>query len=87
MGWIGVIVDVLVKLLKGIFGTDKPAVTEVEHAKPENPLPNQRSDDELLAECGLRSHARPENENSLHDSISGEAVRNSGTSQGKGAGY
>lgn len=83
MGWVGVVVDVLIKILKGIFGTDKPQQVEVDHAKPDVPV-LVRPDDDLLSELGVRPDPRPENKDGLHDSLSGEASGDSGAGQGQG---
>ena len=44
--------SILVALLKGVFGTDKPHETEVVIPEPEVDL-STTSDSELLDECGL----------------------------------
>jgi len=67
----GVIVDVLLKIFKGLFGTDKPAETEVKHEKPPKPV-GVPSDDQLLRELGLH-HSGTESKNGLHDGTSGQA--------------
>lgn len=54
MGWIGIAVDVLLRVFKAIFGMDKPATTGVTNAKPDKPLPGPAGgDDTLLRELGV----------------------------------
>ena len=85
MGWIALVWDIFLRTLKGIFGTDKPAVTEVQNAKPEIPLPVP-ADSVLLGELGLRrDNARPSDENGVHSGLSGQAPANSGKPEGDGA--
>lgn len=67
------IISAFMGIIKGIFGTDKPMVTEVQNARPEMPVDN-RSDVELLADCGVRLDPRPENKDGLHDSSSWETT-------------
>lgn len=50
---LGIITDILLKIVKLVFGTDKPMVTEVVHAKPEIPIAS-RPDSDLLSECGVK---------------------------------
>ena len=45
MGWIGVLVDVILRILKALFGLDKPKDEEVIDAP--NPLPRPHVDDVL----------------------------------------
>jgi len=54
MAWIGIAVDAILKVLKSLFGMDKPAVTEVTNAKPETPLTDARNDDALLRDLGVQ---------------------------------
>jgi hypothetical protein len=53
MGWIGVIVDVLIKILKGIFGTDKPRKETVERPEPEVEVTDGKTDKDRLRDLGL----------------------------------
>ena len=58
MAWIGVIVDAVLRVLKAIFGMDKPATTGVTNAKPDKPLDNDPAGDTaLLRDLGVQ---RPE---------------------------
>lgn len=54
MAWIGVIVDAVLRVLKAIFGMDKPAETEVTNAKPDKPLAGPADDERLLGELGVQ---------------------------------
>ena len=51
MSWLSAVFGLL-KLILGLFTTDKPRETEVVHAKPETPV-GGRSNSDLLRECGL----------------------------------
>jgi hypothetical protein len=84
MAWVGIIVDVLLKVLKSLFGMDKPATEEVINEKPKTPVDN-RGDDELLSELGM-SNDRPENTNGYGDCVSGEAVSGDGKQDVEGSG-
>lgn len=50
--WTTLLIDFVVKLILGIFGTDKPHETNIIETVPEVDLPSD-SDDDLLDECGL----------------------------------
>lgn len=53
MGWIAVVVDVLIKIVKGIFGTDKPIKTTVVHSEAQVEVTDGKTDDERLKDLGL----------------------------------
>lgn len=53
MTWIGVVVDILIKILKGIFGLDTPQKTSVDHPKPEVEITDGKTDKERMDDLGL----------------------------------
>lgn len=85
MSIIGFIVDIVLKVIKFLWGTDKPIETEVINAKPEKPI-GEPSPDDMLADLGLRiqSTDRTGDEGSLHDNLPGEADASTGKHEGQG---
>ena len=53
MGWISVIVKALLIFVKGIWGTDKPAETIVDHPEPETENDDGKTDKKRLEDLGL----------------------------------
>ncbi|MBN2714105.1 MAG: hypothetical protein JXR97_16925 [Planctomycetes bacterium] len=53
MGWVSAIVSILLAIFRGIFGTDKPLKTTVEHAEPDAEITDGKSDDDRLDDLGL----------------------------------
>lgn len=53
MAWIGIVIDILIKILKGIFGLDKPQKTTVDHPEPEVKVGDGKTEGERLEDLGL----------------------------------
>ena len=53
MGWLSAIVKALLIIVKGIWGTDKPAETIVEHPEPEIENDDGKTNKKRLKDLGL----------------------------------
>jgi len=52
-GLVAVVIQALVAIMKGIFGTDKPLKTTVDHPKPDVEITDGKTDKDRLKDCGL----------------------------------
>ena len=53
MGWITVVVNIILTIVKSIFGLDKVQKTTVVHPKPEVEIEDGKTDKERLEDLGL----------------------------------
>ena len=85
MSWVGVVVAAVLAIIKGLFGIDKPATTEVKHEKPEKPVGVPAAVD-VYRELGLRVDGRAASEDGLYVRPCGKAGGSDGEQDGKGQG-
>ena len=53
MAWITAVINIIVALVKGIWGTDKPTRTTVSHPSPEMEVSDGKTDQERLNDLDL----------------------------------
>jgi len=54
MSWIGIIVDIFLRIVKSIFGTNSPMKNTVIHAEKEMEIDDGKTDEERIKDLGLR---------------------------------
>ena len=82
MNVVGLIVDIVLKVIKFFFGTDKPKTEGVTNEKPSKPI-GEPSDDDILADLGLRVEHRSTGCDGICNCESGQASADHGKQEHK----